>query len=481
MIRPLARLALLLVLPLAAILPSCARGQARYDVYVLAIGVSNYVTPADTRVHGLSAIDGAGKSARYVAETLVGGGAREALLLTAPAGAYVSLANIEAGLAALQQRMTAEGPARPLLIVYFAGHGMAEGIGWNHFSIPGDFAYAGDPASLAPDALAAHTLYAASLADELDKLRIPYLMLLDTCSEGSPARFDSPVLSSQASGSLASVAQVLRAVNEFRQESPVIFSAAPGDVVSVVADPTDPDPRADAVAPLARRLLLVLNPAAQAGRALTLGDLVRELTRPNLDAATTPGVTHATPGPTWDGIVFQPGAPPGTMVRASGDATTPDICCQAVSDSGTVASGAGRPMRGALILDGPAGEFITGGRSLTLETPAHTLSLTETNGAVSLEVGDTDWELDLSGPGGQPLAPGDYPGAQRDGFQDHGHPGLAVTGDGHACNSVAGVFQVQSLTRDARGQIMQLSATFRQLCDDNPAPLTGSVNVNAAP
>lgn len=67
----------------------------------------------------------------------------------------------------------------------FASHGISEGVAWNHFSVPGNFVYGTPLDELDVQAMAAHTLYAGDLADELDKLKIPYILLPDSLGQFS--------------------------------------------------------------------------------------------------------------------------------------------------------------------------------------------------------------------------------------------------------------------------------------------------------
>jgi hypothetical protein len=104
---------------------------------------------------------------------------------------------------------------RPLLIVYIASHGISEGIAWNQFSLPGTFTYLGKPEELGIEPLSRATLHAATLVDKLEKLKIPFLVILDICYEGKSRSFESEALTATASRSSAAVAQILRHINEF--------------------------------------------------------------------------------------------------------------------------------------------------------------------------------------------------------------------------------------------------------------------------
>ena len=447
----------------------------RFDVYFLSIGVSEYAVAPHNGAHSLTPIPGANTSARLVGQALQSGGARYGVVLVSHDGAFVALGDFRAALKGLKARIAHDGPSSPLLVVYFAGHGMAEGVAWNHFSIPGDFVYEGEPEALSIDDLADHTLYAASLADDLDALGIPYLLILDTCFEGRLAHFDSPVLTAQASGSLASVAQVLRFTNEFHQESPVLFSAPPGEQVETTPDPVNP--QNGNIAPMARRLELLLRSAEGSGGSLTLGDIVHRLSAPDLDLLTKPAVTHATPGASWNSIVYQAGTAGGKFEEVEGSATKPSLCCHA---SALANQSGARPMKGVIELDGAPGEYITGGRTIVLGRGSEKVTLAETSGDVDIEeAGGDGWELSFSASKNGKLQPGIYDDAQRDGLQDDDRPGLAITGGDRGCNTVVGRFVVQPIHRDTRGRIDQISGTFRQRCDDNLAWLTATLDLHS--
>lgn len=138
-------------------------------------------------------------------------------------------------------------------------------------------------------------------------------------------------------------------------------------------------------------------------------------------------------------------------------------------------------LQGSATFLGDAGEFITGGRSLTFSAPEFHLRLEEDQGKITLTIGaDLDsWTLSFSSPKGKPIQIGSYEGVQREEFQDDGHPGLAIPCATNGCNNVTGNFTIKSIHRDAAGRIYQLSGVFRQHCDDNPDWLTATVDVKA--
>ena len=77
----------------------------------------------------------------------------------------------------------------------------------------------------------------------------------------------------------------------------------------------------------------------------------------------------------------------------------------------------------------------------------------------------------------QPLVPGLYEDAVREGFEESGQPGIAVYGRGGGCNIMAGRFQVHELTDDAvTGAIQSATISFEQSCDPEP-DFTGNPTV----
>ena len=91
------------------------------------------------------------------------------------------------------------------------------------------------------------------------------------------------------------------------------------------------------------------------------------------------------------------------------------------------------------------------------------------------------WTLSFSPPKGKALQVGSYANAQREDFQDDGHPGLEITSSTSGCNTVTGNFTVEAIHRNAAGRIDRLSGIFRQRCDNNPGWLNAKVDVEAKP
>jgi len=66
---------------------------------------------------------------------------------------------------------------------------------------------------------------------------------------------------------------------------------------------------------------------------------------------------------------------------------------------------------------------------------------------------------------GVPLAEGVYEMAEREAFEAEGHPGMDVTGDVRACNTIQGRFQVHEYER-VDDSIASFTVSFEQHCDE---------------
>jgi hypothetical protein len=469
-------LAALLRLPLCALIAFGVGGVARaapLDVFFLAVGSSNYAAPAGADQTGLPDIYGANNGARRFADLLQRGGASRGIVLTSEEGNFVSLGDVREGLRRITSDLAKVQAANPLFVFYFGGHGMSEGVAWNLFALPGTFTYRGKPEALPVSALAKQALHAATVADELDKLRVPYLVLWDTCYEGSARSFDYSVLTRTASQNLTDVAKALRFLNEFHQSSPVMFSTDPGSVVKVVPDPRDGTRN---VGPLARRAMLAVDGARADRRTLTLEAFIGLMTNPGLDSTTKPAVTFAEYSQYWRDDFVRPQERSGEVEAMLGTGRSADVCCVPSTEMPVPT----RSFRGELKLSGGSGEYITQGRSIVLVGSKVTSTVTEQRDRsldIQFESDGTSWEVELAAPDGQRLAPKKYEHAQRAGFAEAGHPGLAVSGDARGCNDVTGSFTVDEVDYDAEGRVSRLSARFIQLCDDIRVPLNGTLRL----
>jgi hypothetical protein len=144
------------------------------------------------------------------------------------------------------------------------------------------------------------------------------------------------------------------------------------------------------------------------------------------------------------------------------------------SDSPCLAGG------NVLFFNGDAGSYIYSGiETVTLGA----WSGTATSSQVHISVDPTDsgqglwWDLyfDASKLQNPVLQAQVYEGAERWPFQDSGHPGLDVSGDGRGCNTVSGRFEIQDL-KVSNGTLQSFTATFEHHCEGAAPALRGCVH-----
>lgn len=154
------------------------------------------------------------------------------------------------------------------------------------------------------------------------------------------------------------------------------------------------------------------------------------------------------------------------------------VCCAAAVPSVT----ASKPgtFQGSLSFGGPLGEFVSGGRQLTLSNTGYKVTINQ-QGPGDLQVefarGDTEYDANFSTGSNRRFVAQEYPHAQRYAMGDPGKPGLEISGDGRACNEIAGSFEVSDVEYHPNGTIAKFAATFEQWCDNSKVAARGSVSV----
>ena len=92
-----------------------------------------------------------------------------------------------------------EGASSNKFCIYFAGHGISEGIPKTSSPFPARLLLDDTYDRMDAAELGKHTLYAGALVDELESFKVPFVVVLDTCYQGNERSFDSAVLSKTAS------------------------------------------------------------------------------------------------------------------------------------------------------------------------------------------------------------------------------------------------------------------------------------------
>lgn len=448
------------------------------EVFFLAIGSEHYASSTLDGVRDFSRIRGANRSAERVAGLLTSGGARFGVQLTSAPGSFVSRSDIDDALEHVIGAAESSQVSEKIVVVYFAGHGLSEGVGWNHFSMPGNVVLSQDTLdALDLETLSEGTVHAGMLAERLDATGLSYVLVIDTCYEGQEAEFASPVLSPEAIRNLEDAAAILRFVNEFHQASPVLFSTEPGTLVSTVRDPQDPASRFS-IAPLARRITLLASEARRDGRHVNIGDLVTGLTNSSLDQATRPAVTHAQRDLNVWGLrlLAFPPTSVGEIERRLGTAVTDLICCDPGSQSGDASEEDVAAVVVRLQITGHPDDFVSDGADTVIEEgEAEVTVFSFESNAVSLllDTGDDFWSVDLSLPPDTRFETKRY--QVSGGLGQENRPNLDIGGNSRGCNETRGYFDVLASEYDPQGRLERLVVDFRQFCDESSGPLSGQM------
>ena len=119
---------------------------------------------------------------------------------------------------------------------------------------------------------------------------------------------------------------------------------------------------------------------------------------------------------------------------------------------------------------GDEGDYISGGRSYSYASPAHSFIVGGNSKMVNVSVGP--WNIEFKAPSGRRLKPGRFTGARRAPFSGRA-AGLEISGDGRGCNELTGEFTVKRASFDRHG-VRTFSVTFEQHCEGGDPALRGS-------
>ena len=89
------------------------------------------------------------------------------------------------------------------------------------------------------------------------------------------------------------------------------------------------------------------------------------------------------------------------------------------------------------------------------------------------------WDFRFAAPDEGLLVPGLYTDAMRFPFQDAGHPGMDISGDGRGSNTLTGWFRVDEVAYGPSGEVLVFAATFEQHSEGFGPALRGQVYYNA--
>ena len=441
-----------------------------YVVYYVSVGVSWYEMAK-------LKINGANTSARLVSEALNELNAAYGIVLKSRQNNYVSRADIYKAINDVLARIKKDVAASPLFVFYFVGHGLSEGIGWNHFSLPGTFKASNDEVANDIEWLKSQAIHAGTLVGHLNDSAVPYLLLFDNCYQGDEEKFDSPVLSETTTKNLVDISNILRLMNEFHGKNPVLFGVTPGENVKTVPPPFESNPIYN-IGPLARRLLISLEPYVP-GDMFTLQQLVASLKDRGLDEHTRPAITkaeieHLDPTKL---VVTEAREISSTRLGTNSSQTVIDATVELSNlsnrNSPTVVD---LEAIGNYRLEGPSGEYISDGRAVGASSvPICVRQLGPGDIFVELESGD--WSFGFATGDGTPFKAIRYPASMRYTFRDEGVPGLEVSGESRGCNEVSGAFQVKAVSYAANGWLSRFDVTFVQYCDNDLLAAEGALSL----
>lgn len=135
-----------------------------------------------------------------------------------------------------------------------------------------------------------------------------------------------------------------------------------------------------------------------------------------------------------------------------------------------------RAQTNLILLNSPAGDYIGQGQFFYSTNPANfNIAF---SGPPGVSIYAFGYDTILSGPNLIIPGVGIYSNAVRFPFNGSS-PGLSISGNGRACDSLCGNFQIFEMHTDAGGNIDRFWATFSQKCSCGGPPMTGEVRYNS--
>ena len=241
-----------------------------YDIYYLTVGNAAY------REERLNLRD-ANVSAGEIAQYLRWAGAVDGITLKSELGAYLTRDDVMSALKEIARK--AKAARAPLVVYYFIGHGGSGRDNWSHVSFLGNY-QSSDSAEVARSHAIIET---REIKKSLEQLNLPYILILDNCYERKPVgglEGFGQTLSGKVSEQTDTIARL-----GLREPAILLYAARPGHIVSAIAHPWEKR----AIGPLARRLLLLLQPVFESKQGLSVGDFLKGINDPAFDPKSVPG------------------------------------------------------------------------------------------------------------------------------------------------------------------------------------------------
>ncbi len=281
--------------------------KEKFDLFYTCIGSKHYnKDPFELEggFLGLNDVKGVDTSAYRMAHLFDQMGAQYGTVLASEKFGFLSQKVMLRSVKKMIKKAKSAQAARPLLIVYYCGHGFTAGLHEDHFIVPGDLTK--NYTQFEQEDWYDHLLPSLKIRELLDDTGMPYLLLLDCCYEGKQQPIETigdkmaERFGLQTYQELeGQVYNILLKLNQMVGPDPVVFSAPANKTVSNV------DHRyrgsLSPVGPMCRRtFLFVAQLQQQESSYFTIADWVQSLTDPLLDLSdeaepiTAPSVTHCT-------------------------------------------------------------------------------------------------------------------------------------------------------------------------------------------
>ncbi len=460
-----------------------AQAGDTYSIFYLAVGSTRYLSRPIEKKDEKSFfpvnqpfpnIVGATKSAKNMASYMDRIGAVYGITLLSDESRLVSRTDVISALDKLLEKVKASKAKNPLIIFYFCGHGVSEGIAWNHFSLPGNFNLYGDEVDI--ELMSDYSISTGEVATSIEKVSTSYLLMLDSCYEGEEPPLSALFFSEKLQANMVDIFNVLRAANEFRGPGMAIFAAAPGTTAKIAADPFDAASTIG-IGRIARRSLLVIDRAIRNKNPLPVAQFFQQISDPNFDKPTLSVITKSVPANPQMKLIksFKPGlADPVNIIFGTGSRNTPlEKGVRKIAQPQAIVEGNADSY---LSFESPAGEFIGQGKNMALRAGDYKISVTDPKKErldFWIENDGATWMLTFAAPQNKILAAGSYQNAKDPPTPPDASPGLNFSGDGRGCSEIQGQFEITEIEWDGQGKLVKFRASFSQTCDDLKPVLKG--------
>ncbi len=472
------------LVPLFTVLLLCSQQlKAQDNIHIVAVANGDY--PAQLDSNNRPSLPSTNWSAGLFLNALKDKiGATSATILRSDENLLVSKGDVKSLLDRISAKVrNTEGD--DLVVFYYIGHGFGEGTSWRQYLLPGDrFLQSIDMNKYDAEALEQQMISVAEIVDTFDKMNAQFIILIDTCYEGTERNFSNTILEPNTEENLNNMLGLLRFMNQFRGPNPVIFASKPGSQALTVPYPnegeTNPEPK-PSIGPIARRVIKYLNGLSH-NQSFDIRNLVTKLLMPTFDPVTNTPLAF----PEWAGdetpITQLPSKAETEIVYGTSkpdDVQTVPFEIAETKNTPSRGSQAVNIQRGRVDIVGTQNEYVSDGSNHQFDLANSTMEITKINkNAIVLDIlsNGANWSVAIAGPEGKKLKSTAYRDAIRYDFQGPEQNGLEISGDGRGCGELTGSFVVEEIIYEA-DKISKIKASFLQYCDEAKEKLTGQFSL----